>query len=172
LEPRREVGRRRVAEILQAEWDAIHARAATATMQPGSPSPATPDASRARAPDATPEELADTLIDLLVKQYPRTRAFTALLDSRTDWTIVRRRFRAQTLAGIKSALIACAPNLDGKAADIAAVVLNNMKTMVGMTMKDAPTSPGAPDELRFMNRLYLATRLTPGRPRPKSSRGD
>jgi hypothetical protein len=42
-------------------------------------------------------------------------------------------------------------------------VLNNMKTMVGMTLKDAPTSPGAPDELRLMNRLYLTARLAPGR---------
>jgi hypothetical protein len=40
-------------------------------------------------------------------------------------------------------------------------VLNNMKTMVGMTMKDAPTSPGAPDQLRLMNRLYLAAVLRP-----------
>jgi hypothetical protein len=39
-----------------------------------------------------------------------------------------------------------------------------MKTMVGMTVKDAPTSPGAPDQLRLMNRLYLAAKLAPGRP--------
>ena len=130
------------AEILQAEYDAIHARAA----------------------DATPEELADILIDLLVKLHPRTRGFAALLDSRTDWTVVRQRFRAQTLAGIKTALTTCAPGLDDQEADdIAAVVLNNMKTMVGMTTKDAPTSPGAPDQLRLMTRLYLAAKLAPGR---------
>jgi AcrR family transcriptional regulator len=139
------------AEILQAEYDAIHARAA----------------------NATPEQLADILIDLLVTLYPQTRAATALLDSRTDWTTVRRRFRGQALAGIKTALTACAPNLDDKEADdIAAVVLNNMKTMVGMTMKDAPTSPGAPDELKLMNRLYVATKLAPGRPLPKRQTGD
>ena len=45
----------------------------------------------------------------------------------------------------------------------AAVVLNNMKTMVGMTRKDAPTSAGAPDQLRLMNRLYLTAVLTPAR---------
>src|SRR5580693_3271916 len=61
------------AEILQAEYDAIHARAA----------------------NATPEELADILIDLLVKLHPQARALTALLDSRTDWTEVRERLRAQ-----------------------------------------------------------------------------
>jgi AcrR family transcriptional regulator len=131
------------AEVLQAEYDAIHARAAS----------------------AEPEELADLLIDLLAKLYPQARAVTALLDSRTDWTKIRRRFRSQALAGIKTALQACAPDLDdSEADDVAAIVLNNMKTMVGMTMKDAPTSPGAPDQLRLMNRLYLSAKLAPGRP--------
>jgi hypothetical protein len=34
--------------------------------------------------------------------------------------------------------------------------------MVGMIMNDAPTTPGAPDQLRLMNRLYLAAVLQPG----------
>jgi hypothetical protein len=88
-----------------------------------------------------------------------------LLDSRTDWTEIRLRFRRQALAGVRTALKACAPDLDdSEADDVAAVVLNNMKTMVGMTVKDAPTSPGAPDQLRLMNRLYLVAKLAPGRP--------
>ena len=132
----------RYAETLQAEYDAIHAHAA----------------------DATPQELADILIDLLVKLYPQARALTAFLDSRTDWTEVRRRFRTQTLVGIKTALTICAPDLDDKEAeDVAAVVLNNMKTMWGMAKNDVPTTPGAPDQLRLMNRLYLAAVLRPGR---------
>ena len=131
---------RQYAEALQAEYDALHAHAA----------------------GATPEQLADILIDLMVKLHPQARALTALLDSRTDWTEVRQRLRTQTLAGIKMALTTCAPNLDDKEAeDIAAVVLNNMKTMVGMTMKVAPTTPGAPDQLRLMNRLYLTAKLAP-----------
>jgi hypothetical protein len=32
--------------------------------------------------------------------------------------------------------------------------MNNMKTMVGIATKDAPTSAGAPDELRLLNRFY------------------
>jgi len=133
---------RRYAEALQAEYDAIHAHAA----------------------DATPQELADILIDLMVKLHPQARALTAFLDSRTDWTEVRRQFRTQTLAGIKTALTICAPELDDKEAeDVAAVVLSNMKTMVGMAKKDVPTTPGAPDQLRLMNRLYLAAVLRPGR---------
>jgi hypothetical protein len=127
--------------------------------------PAEYDAIRMRAAVATPDELADILIDLLASRYPQTRAITALLDSRTDWTEIRRRFRSMTLAGIRTALKACAPGLDDREAEnVAAVVLNNMKTMVGMTMKDAPTTSGAPDELRLMNRLYLVARLAPGRP--------
>jgi AcrR family transcriptional regulator len=133
---------RRYAEALHAEYDAIHAHAA----------------------DATPQELADILIDLFVKLRPQAGALTALLlDSRTDWTKVRRRLRTQTLAGIKTALTTCAPDLDDKKAeDVAAVVLSNMKTMWGMAKKDVPTTPGAPDQLRLMNRLYLAAVLRPG----------
>jgi AcrR family transcriptional regulator len=134
---------RRYVEALQAEYDAIHAHAA----------------------DATPQELADILIDLFVKLRPQAGALGTFLDSQADWTEARRRLRTQTLAGIKTALTTCAPDLDDKAAeDVAAVVLNNIKTMWGMTMKDAPTTPGAPDQLRLMNRLYLATVLRPGRP--------
>jgi len=133
---------RRYAEALQAQYDAIHAHAA----------------------DATPQELADILIDLMVKLYPKARAFAALLDSRTDWTEVRPQLHTQTLAGIKTALTICAPDLaDKEAEDVAAVVLSNMKTMVGMAKKDVPTTPGAPDQLRLMNRLYLAAVLRPGR---------
>jgi AcrR family transcriptional regulator len=136
----------RYAEILQAEYDAIHVRAAV----------------------ATPEELADTLIDLFLKLYPQARAVTALLESRTDWTAVRQRFRAQALTGVRTALTICAPDLDdNEANDIAAVVLNNMKTMAGMAKKEVPTSPGAPNELRLMNRLYLAAKLGTRSPRAR-----
>ena len=132
----------RYAEALRAEYDAIHAHAAS----------------------ATPQELADILIDLFMKLRQQAGALTALLDSRTDWTKVRRRLRTQTLAGIKTALTTCAPDLDDKEAeDVAAVVLSNMKTMWGMAKKDLPTTPGAPDQLRLMNRLYLAAVLRPGR---------
>jgi AcrR family transcriptional regulator len=195
LEPRREAGRQRVAELMDAAAAVIQERgfeaatmaeiAARADAKVGSlyrffPSKdavaealmqhyagvlqAEYDAIHARAAVATPEELADILIDLIARHYPQTRAMTALLDSRTDWSEIRSRFRGLALAGIKTALKACAPGLaDREAGDIAAVVLNNKKTMAGMTMKEAPTGPGAPDELRLMNRLYLAARLAPGR---------
>ena len=53
----------------------------------------------------------------LSKLRPQAGALTALLDSRTDWTEVRRRLRTQTLAGIKTALTTCAPDLDDKEAE-------------------------------------------------------
>ncbi len=60
--------------------------------------------------------------------------------------------------------MACAPYLEEAAAsDIAAVILKNMKAMVGMLFKDAPATPGAPEELRPMNRIYLRERLRPAR---------
>jgi AcrR family transcriptional regulator len=191
LQPQREVGRQRVAELMEAAAAVIQERgleaatmaeiAARADARIGSLYRFFPNkeavaealmqhyseilqaeyaAIQARAGEVGPAELADILIDLLVKLYPQTRAIAALLDSRTDWTEIRRRFRGVTLAGVKGALIACATSLDAREADdIAAVVLNNMKTMVGMTMKDAPTSPGAPDQLRLMNRMYLSAKL-------------
>jgi AcrR family transcriptional regulator len=195
LEPQRDVGRQRVAGLLQAAAAVFQERgfeaatmaeiAARADAKIGSLYRFFPnknavaealmsqydealraefDAIHAHAADATPQELADILIDLLVKRHSKTRAFAALLDSRTDWTEARQQLRTQILADIKTASTTCAPDLDDKEAeDVATVVLNNMKTMVGMTMKDAPTTPGAPDQLRLMNRLYLAAVLRPGR---------
>src|SRR6202040_1348374 len=135
LEPRRDVGRQRVAELLQAAaavfqergFEAatmveIAARAdaninslyrffpnkdavAEALMSQYSEAlRAEYDAIHAHAADATPQELADILFDLLVKRHLQTRAFAALMDSRTDWTEVRQQLRNQTLADIKTAL--------------------------------------------------------------------
>jgi AcrR family transcriptional regulator len=195
LEPRRDVGRQRVAELLQAAAAVIEERgfeaatmaeiAARADAKIGSLYRFFPNkdavgealmrryvealqaeynAIHAHAADATPKELADILIDLIVTLRPQARALTALLDSRIDGTEVRQQLRAQTLAAIKTALTTCAPDLDDKEAkDVAAVVLSNMKTMVNMAKKDVPSTPGAPGQLRLMNRLYLAAVLRPGR---------
>jgi hypothetical protein len=38
-----------------------------------------------------------------------------------------------------------------------------MKTMVHMVRNEAPTCPGAPEELWLMNRLYVATKLRSAR---------
>ncbi|CUW47908.1 TetR/AcrR family transcriptional regulator [Novacetimonas hansenii] len=117
-----------------------------------------------RASTLLPEELADILIDLMVTRYPRVKSLPALMQARTDSVEIRNVSRAQAIQGISAALRVCAPALDEVVAkDIAAVVLNNMKVMLGMVLKEAPTTPGAPDELRRMNRLYLCARLDPWR---------
>lgn len=117
-----------------------------------------------RAATLSPEALADVLIELLVTLYPRVKSLSALMEARTDRMEIRERARGHAIAGIAAALRVCAPGLDETLAkDIAAVVLNIMKVLRGMITKDAPTMPGAPDELRRMNRLYLADRLIPFR---------
>jgi AcrR family transcriptional regulator len=195
LDPQREIGRQRVAELMEAAAAVLEERgleaatmaeiAARADARIGSLYRFFPNkeavadallrlyaevldreyaAIRTRAREATPEELADILIDLLVKLHPQTRAITALLDSRDDWAEIRLRIRRKALAGLKAAVLACAPALgDQEAEDISAVVLVNMKAMKVMALKDGPNSPGAPDELRLMNRLYLGARLAGAR---------
>lgn len=112
----------------------------------------------------SPAALADVLIELLVTLYPRVKSLSALMEARTDRMEIRDRARGHAIAGIAAALRVCAPRLDeALAKDIAAVVLNTMKVLRGMITKDAPTTPGAPDELRRMHRIYLAERLTPFR---------
>ncbi|MGY8606055.1 TetR/AcrR family transcriptional regulator [Gluconobacter cerinus] len=117
-----------------------------------------------RAAMLSPDALADVLIELLVTLHPRVKSLSALMEARTDSMEIRESARGHAIVGIAAALRVCAPGLDeALAKDIAAVVLNTMKVLRGMIAKDAPTTPGAPDELRRMNRLYLSDRLAPFR---------
>jgi AcrR family transcriptional regulator len=129
----------RYAELYDAAYDEIDARACTASAN----------------------ELADLLVDFIAKIRDQTTALTALLDARSEWSGKRMEFRAQALKRIAATLLLRAPTLPRKTArDMAVILLNNMKTMVAMTVdKSAPSSPGSPDELRLMNRLYLASKL-------------
>lgn len=114
----------------------------------------------AASADASPDTLAEMLSDLLIRLRPRTWAMTALLDPDRDLTEVRIRFRARTLVGVKSAILACAPHLEADvASDVAAVALNVMKALAAMVLEDAPSTAGAPAEMRLMLRLYLRLRL-------------
>ncbi|GBR54667.1 transcriptional regulator [Gluconobacter sphaericus NBRC 12467] len=117
-----------------------------------------------RAATLSPDALADVLIELLVTLHPRVKSLSALMEARTDKMEIRDRARGHAIVGIAAALRVCAPGLeDALARDIAAVVLNSMKVLRSMLAKDAPTMPGAPDELRRMHRLYLTDRLQPFR---------
>lgn len=120
-----------------------------------------------RAATLSPDALADVLIELLVTLHPRVKSLSALMEARTDRMEIRDRARGHAIAGIAAALRVCAPGLeDALARDIAAVVLNTMKVLRSMLAKDAPTTSGAPDELRQMHRLYLTDRLQPFRRTP------
>jgi AcrR family transcriptional regulator len=93
--------------------------------------------------------------------HDETMALVALLDARSEWSGKRLEYREKALKRIVGTLRLRAPTLPEETArDMAVVLLNNMKTMVAMTLdKSAPTSPGGPAELRLMNRLYLASKL-------------
>jgi AcrR family transcriptional regulator len=115
----------------------------------------------ARAGTTSPHELADLLIDFNVKIRDQMPALMELLDARSEWSAKRREFRERAAKRIAGALLLHSPTLPKRTAkDMAVILLNNMKTMVAMTLdKSAPSSPGSPDELRLMNRLYLASKL-------------
>ena len=115
----------------------------------------------ARLPAVTEDELADLFADFLVRIHHETKAFSAMLDARSKWSTKRLEFREQALKRFANTLLLRAPKLQRKTAkDMAVVLLNNMKMMVAMTVDhSAPTSSGSADELRLMNRLYLASKL-------------
>lgn len=124
-----------------------------------------------QADPAAPEKTADTLLRFLVDVQKETAAIAALLDVRSDHAARRTEFRQTVLQHITGTLRVLTPALPSPLAeDIAIVLLNNMKTlkrMAGLKPKEnVPTSPGAMEELRHMNRLYLADRLAAFRQPP------
>jgi AcrR family transcriptional regulator len=129
----------RYAELYEVAYDEIDARACTASVN----------------------ELADLLLDFIAKIRGQTPALIALLDARSEWSAKRMEFREQALKRIAGTLRLRAPTLPTRTAkDMAVILLTNMKAMAAMTLdKSAPSSPGSPNELRLMNRLYLTSKL-------------
>ena len=119
------------------------------------------DAIDARAREVSTDELADLLVNSLAEIHDEAKALVALLDARSEWSGKRIEYREKSIRRIVGTLLLRAPTLPEETAkDMAVVLLNNMKTMVAMTLDNsAPTSPGGPAELRLMNRLYLASKL-------------
>jgi AcrR family transcriptional regulator len=112
------------------------------------------------------DDLADSLVDFLVDIHDETRAISALLEARSEWSVKLVEFRKSALKRIAQILMLRSGKLrPKKAEDIAVVLLHNMKTMKALTLEQGiATSPGAPGELREMNRLYLASKLSEKRP--------
>jgi AcrR family transcriptional regulator len=115
----------------------------------------------ARARIISTDELADLFVNSIVEIHDETKALVALLDARSEWSGKRMEYRKKALERIVGTLLLRAPTLPEETAkDMAVVLLNNMKTMVAMTLEGSvPTSPGGPAELRLMNRLYLTSKL-------------
>jgi AcrR family transcriptional regulator len=106
-------------------------------------------------------DLADSLVDLLVELHGESRAVVALLEAHSEWSVKRAEFRKAALRRIARILRLRSPRLrPQKAEDIAVILLHNMKTMKALTFEEGiAASPGATAELREMNRLYLASKL-------------
>jgi AcrR family transcriptional regulator len=111
-------------------------------------------------------DLADALVDFLAELHSETRAIVALLDARSEWSAKRAEFRNTAIQRIANILMLRSPRLHPKTAeDIAVVLLHNMKTMKALALEQGiAAGPGAVVELREMNRLYLAHRLSAKKP--------
>ncbi len=109
------------------------------------------------------ELIADRILDLMVNLPSETKAIFALLEARSEWTDRRREFRDLVLRRLAGTLLLCAPALPrADARNAAEILLHNLKTMKAMKFgQHVTTNPGAANELRHMNRLYLANKLAP-----------
>ena len=105
--------------------------------------------------------VADAILDFSTHLQNETKAMAGLLESRADWSAKRQKFRELVLARIAGILQQRSPALSKAAArDVAVILLHHMKIMKALKSgQDVPNSPGAADELRRLNRLYLAHRL-------------
>jgi AcrR family transcriptional regulator len=118
-----------------------------------------------RANETSFADLADDLLDFIVTLQGETRAMRGLLEARADWSDKRLQFRNLALRRLAKTILLHAPAMSPTAArDVAVILLLNMKTMAALKSdKNIPNSPGAVNELRHMNRLYLINKL--GTPR-------
>jgi AcrR family transcriptional regulator len=104
--------------------------------------------------------LADNLVARLVEQVFAKPALMKLMDASVDWSVKREEFKSAALRRIAKTLVIHSPNLPQKSAeDIALVILLNAKAMA--THPDL--RDGVLHEFRDMTRLFLQSRLRPGR---------
>jgi AcrR family transcriptional regulator len=119
------------------------------------------DAIEQQQPRPATDFVADAILDFGVRFQDETEAMVGLLESRSDWSAKRQKFRElllERIAGILQQRSSALPKHEAR--DVAVILLNNMRIMKAFKSgRDVPNSPGAADELRCMNRLYLAHRL-------------
>jgi AcrR family transcriptional regulator len=103
--------------------------------------------------------LADDLMAMVLEMFTRP-AFMKLLDAGPNWSVKREEFRSALLQRTAQALKIHTPKLSKKsAAEMALVVVLNMKTVASHQAFFNDSAPGASDEFRDMTRLYLQNRL-------------
>jgi AcrR family transcriptional regulator len=114
-----------------------------------------------RVDEVPVEAVADGLLDFMINLQDETKAMRGLLEARADWSDKRLEFRNLALKRLAKTISRYAPEMSrADAKDVAVIMLLNMKTMAALKFdKNIPTSPGAANELRLMNRLYLANKL-------------
>jgi AcrR family transcriptional regulator len=103
--------------------------------------------------------LADHLMALIFELFTRP-AFMKLLDAGQDWSVKREQFRSAMVQRTARTLMLHTRHLSKtSAADVAIVIVLNMKTVATHQAFFDHSAPGAPDEFRDMTRLYLQSRL-------------
>ena len=104
--------------------------------------------------------LADDLMALIFELFTRP-AFMKLLDAGQDWSVKREEFRSAMMQRVAKTLTIHTPSLSKKsaAADIALVVVLNVKAVATHQAFFETSASGAADEFRDMTRLYLQSRL-------------
>ncbi len=119
------------------------------------------DAIDRKVNDEPLEVIADDILDLMINLPGETKAIFAILETRSEWSSKLVEFRDLVLKRIARILLLSAPALPKRDAKNAAeILLHNVKTMKAMKFGQHPAaSPGAANELRHMNRLYLASKL-------------
>ena len=120
------------------------------------------DAIEQQAPLHSTDFVADAILDLGTRWQDETKAMVGLLESRSDWSARRQEFRELVLRRIAGILRQRSSTLSENAArDVAVILLHHLKIMKSFKSgRDVPNSPGAADELRRMNRAYVAHRLS------------
>ena len=115
-----------------------------------------------QAPGQPSDFVADAILDFGTHLHDETKAMVGLLESRSDWSAKRQKFRELVIERIAGILQQRSSTLSKpEARDVAVILLHNLKIMKAFKSgRDVPNSPGAADELRRMNRWYLAQRLS------------
>jgi AcrR family transcriptional regulator len=109
----------------------------------------------------SPGAFADALLDLLANLHGETQPIVALLEARSEWSARRLEFRRELRRRVTRTLLLRCPALrKNHAEDIAAVLLQNMKSMTVLTRELGDgVRLGALAELRIMTRQYLAMKF-------------